>query len=100
MPSTPSMTMVSLGSLAIGMATQAGLPGARRPREAGVVLATNMSYLDVNAIAEITQRPQDILGMRFFSPANVMKLCEIVRAAGTTQFAVCSRPRARDEPRA
>jgi len=45
----------------------------------GAILATNTSFLDVNAIAAITKRPQDVLGMHFFSPANVMKLCEIVR---------------------
>lgn len=47
------------------------------------VLATNTSYLDVNAIAEVTGRPQDVVGMHFFSPANVMKLCEIVRGRKT-----------------
>jgi len=45
----------------------------------GAVLATNTSYLDVNAIAESTKRPQSVLGMHFFSPANVMRLLEIVR---------------------
>lgn len=49
----------------------------------GAVLATNTSYLDVNAIAEITKRPQDVVGMHFFSPANVMKLCEVVRGSKT-----------------
>src|SRR5207249_8169952 len=47
------------------------------------VLATNTSYLDVNAIAKITQRPQSVLGMHFFSPANVMRLLEIVRGTET-----------------
>ena len=46
----------------------------------GAVLATNTSYLDVNEIASATSRPQDVLGMHFFSPANVMRLLEIVRA--------------------
>jgi 3-hydroxyacyl-CoA dehydrogenase len=50
---------------------------------AGAVLATNTSYLDVNAIASATQRPQDVLGLHFFSPANVMKLLEVVRGAQT-----------------
>ncbi|MGQ0682411.1 3-hydroxyacyl-CoA dehydrogenase NAD-binding domain-containing protein [Bradyrhizobium sp.] len=45
----------------------------------GAILATNTSFLDVNAIAAVTKRPQDVLGMHFFSPANVMKLSEIVR---------------------
>ncbi|UTD30174.1 3-hydroxyacyl-CoA dehydrogenase NAD-binding domain-containing protein [Bradyrhizobium sp. WD16] len=49
----------------------------------GAVLASNTSYLNINDIAAITRRPQDVLGMHFFSPANVMKLCEIVRAAKT-----------------
>jgi 3-hydroxyacyl-CoA dehydrogenase len=49
----------------------------------GAVLATNTSYLDVDAIANFTQRPQDVLGLHFFSPANVMKLLEVVRGAQT-----------------
>lgn len=54
----------------------------------GAVLATNTSYLNINEIAEMTKRPQDVLGMHFFSPANVMKLCEIVRAAKTAPDAL------------
>jgi len=50
---------------------------------AGAVLATNTSYLDVDAIAQATQRPQDVLGLHFFSPANVMKLLEVVRGSAT-----------------
>ncbi|WP_438275415.1 3-hydroxyacyl-CoA dehydrogenase NAD-binding domain-containing protein [Nitrobacter sp.] len=49
----------------------------------GAVLASNTSYLDINEIASVTKRPQDVLGMHFFSPANVMRLCEIVRGAKT-----------------
>ncbi|ABE61253.1 3-hydroxyacyl-CoA dehydrogenase / short chain enoyl-CoA hydratase [Nitrobacter hamburgensis X14] len=49
----------------------------------GAVLASNTSYLNINEIASVTKRPQDVLGMHFFSPANVMKLCEIVRGAKT-----------------
>jgi 3-hydroxyacyl-CoA dehydrogenase len=49
----------------------------------GAVLASNTSYLNVNEIAATTKRPQDVLGMHFFSPANVMKLCEIVRGEKT-----------------
>jgi 3-hydroxyacyl-CoA dehydrogenase len=49
----------------------------------GAVLATNTSYLDVDAIAAATSRPQDVLGLHFFSPANVMKLLEVVRGANT-----------------
>lgn len=49
----------------------------------GAVLATNTSYLDVDAIASATSRPADVLGLHFFSPANVMKLLEVVRGART-----------------
>jgi 3-hydroxyacyl-CoA dehydrogenase len=45
----------------------------------GAVLATNTSALDVEEIAKSTQRPQDVIGMHFFSPANVMPLLEVVR---------------------
>ena len=48
------------------------------------LLATNTSTLDVNEIARVTARPQDVLGMHFFSPANVMRLLEIVRGAETS----------------
>ena len=51
--------------------------------KAGAILATNTSYQDVDAIAEATARPQDVLGMHFFSPANVMKLLEVVRGEKT-----------------
>lgn len=47
------------------------------------ILATNTSYLDVNAIADITDKPENVLGLHFFSPANIMKLLEIVRADKT-----------------
>ncbi len=50
----------------------------------GALLATNTSYLDVNEIAQMTKRPADVLGMHFFSPANVMRLLEIVRAKATS----------------
>jgi 3-hydroxyacyl-CoA dehydrogenase len=49
----------------------------------GAILASNTSYLDVDEIAACTSRPQDVLGMHFFSPANVMKLVEVVRGAKT-----------------
>ncbi|GGG51829.1 3-hydroxyacyl-CoA dehydrogenase [Pseudohongiella nitratireducens] len=49
----------------------------------GAILATNTSYQDVNLIAEATKRPQDVVGMHFFSPANVMKLLEVVRGDKT-----------------
>ncbi len=49
----------------------------------GAILATNTSYLDVDEIAATTKRPQDVLGTHFFSPANVMRLLEIVRGEKT-----------------
>ncbi len=49
----------------------------------GAVLASNTSTLDVDRIAGFTRRPQDVVGMHFFSPANVMKLLEVVRGAKT-----------------
>ena len=47
----------------------------------GAILASNTSTLDLNKIADFTQRPQDVIGLHFFSPANVSKLLEIVRGA-------------------
>ncbi len=49
----------------------------------GAILATNTSYQDVDAIAAATGRPQDVLGMHFFSPAHIMKLLEVVRGDET-----------------
>ena len=49
----------------------------------GAILASNTSYLNVNEIAASTSRPQDVLGMHFFSPANIMKLLEVVRGEKT-----------------
>ena len=49
----------------------------------GAILATNTSTLDVNRIASFTRRPEDVMGMHFFSPANVMKLLEVVRGENT-----------------
>ena len=49
----------------------------------GAILATNTSTLDVDAIASFTRRPGDVLGLHFFSPANIMRLLEVVRAAKT-----------------
>jgi 3-hydroxyacyl-CoA dehydrogenase len=51
----------------------------------GAILASNTSTLDVNKIANFTQRPQDVVGMHFFSPANVMRLLEVVRGAATAK---------------
>ncbi|HEY9024070.1 MAG TPA: 3-hydroxyacyl-CoA dehydrogenase NAD-binding domain-containing protein, partial [Burkholderiaceae bacterium] len=49
----------------------------------GAILASNTSTLDLDKIASFTKRPQDVIGMHFFSPANVMKLLEVVRGAKT-----------------
>lgn len=49
----------------------------------GAILATNTSYQDVNQIALATRRPQDVIGLHFFSPANIMKLLEVVRGEKT-----------------
>jgi 3-hydroxyacyl-CoA dehydrogenase len=51
--------------------------------KADAIIATNTSYLDVDAIALATSRPEQVIGLHFFSPANVMKLLEIVRGART-----------------
>jgi 3-hydroxyacyl-CoA dehydrogenase len=50
----------------------------------GALLATNTSTLDVNAIAGVTRRPSDVLGLHFFSPANLMRLLEVVRGRETS----------------
>jgi len=63
------------------------LDAAAKP---GTILATNTSYLDVNEIAASTSRPQDVLGLHFFSPANVMRLLEIVRGAKTSKSVVAT----------
>ena len=51
----------------------------------GAILASNTSTLDVNAIAAFTKRPQDVIGTHFFSPANVMKLLEVIRGEHTAK---------------
>ena len=51
----------------------------------GAILASNTSTLDVNEIAAATKRPQDVIGTHFFSPANVMRLLEVVRGAKTAK---------------
>jgi 3-hydroxyacyl-CoA dehydrogenase len=58
------------------------LDGVAKP---GAILASNTSYLDIDEIAAATKRPEDVLGMHFFSPANVMRLLEIVRGAKTSK---------------
>ncbi len=56
-----------------------------RVMKPGAILASNTSTLDVDKIANFTKRPQDVVGMHFFSPANVMKLLEVVRGAATAK---------------
>jgi 3-hydroxyacyl-CoA dehydrogenase len=63
------------------------LDGLVRP---GAVLATNTSYLDIDAIAAATRRPQDVIGLHFFSPAHIMKLLEVVRARATAPDVVAT----------
>jgi 3-hydroxyacyl-CoA dehydrogenase len=61
-----------------------------RVTKPGTVLATNTSYLDIDAMAQATTRPGDVLGMHFFSPANVMRLLEVVRGAATSPEALAT----------
>ena len=56
-----------------------------RVMKSGAILASNTSTLDLNKIAAFTQRPQDVVGLHFFSPANVMKLLEVVRGEKTAK---------------
>ena len=59
----------------------------------GAILATNTSYLDVDEIAAATSRPEHVLGLHFFSPANVMRLLEIVRTRRTDKAVVATAVR-------
>ncbi|MDG1068137.1 MAG: 3-hydroxyacyl-CoA dehydrogenase NAD-binding domain-containing protein, partial [Sulfitobacter sp.] len=61
-----------------------------RVMKKGAILATNTSALNIDEIAGMTQRPQDVIGLHFFSPANVMKLLEIVRAKHTADDVVAT----------
>jgi len=56
----------------------------------GAILATNTSTLDVNRIAQATSRPQDVIGLHFFSPAHIMKLLEVVRAEATARDVIAT----------
>jgi 3-hydroxyacyl-CoA dehydrogenase len=56
----------------------------------GAILASNTSYLDVNEIASATKRPEFVIGMHFFSPANVMRLLEVVRGDRTSKEVVAT----------
>ncbi|MDQ6922699.1 MAG: 3-hydroxyacyl-CoA dehydrogenase NAD-binding domain-containing protein [Pseudomonadota bacterium] len=68
--------------MAVKQAVFESLDAVAKP---GAILATNTSTLDVNRIASFTRRPQDVVGMHFFSPANVMKLLEVVRGEKTAK---------------
>ncbi len=65
----------------------------------GAVLASNTSYLDINELADITSRPQDVIGLHFFSPAHVMRLIEVIvcektnETVSATGFALAKRLR-------
>ena len=61
-----------------------------RVMKPGAILATNTSALNINEIASMTKRPEDVIGLHFFSPANVMKLLEIVRAKHTADDVVAT----------
>jgi 3-hydroxyacyl-CoA dehydrogenase len=61
-----------------------------RVMKRGAILATNTSTLDVNTIAGFTRRPSDVLGLHFFSPANVMRLLEVVRGRATAPEVVAT----------
>ncbi|MBL4801057.1 MAG: 3-hydroxyacyl-CoA dehydrogenase family protein, partial [Emcibacter sp.] len=56
----------------------------------GAILASNTSYLDIDEIASATKRPQDVIGLHFFSPANIMRLLEIVRGAETSKTVIAT----------
>ncbi|GAB1263250.1 3-hydroxyacyl-CoA dehydrogenase [Aurantivibrio infirmus] len=58
--------------------------------KSGAILATNSSALDIDEIASATKRPEDVIGLHFFSPANVMKLLEVVRADHTADDIVAT----------
>lgn len=71
--------------LAVKQQVFARIDALARP---GAVLASNTSYLDLDAIAAATHRPQDVIGLHFFSPAHVMRLMEVVRGANSASDAL------------
>ena len=73
--------------MAVKQAVFRQLDAALKP---GAILASNTSYLDIDEIAAVTARPQDVIGFHFFSPANIMKLLEVVVAKKTAPDAVAS----------
>jgi 3-hydroxyacyl-CoA dehydrogenase len=56
----------------------------------GAILASNTSYLNINEIASVTKRPEFVIGLHFFSPANVMRLLEVVRGAKTSKQVIAT----------
>jgi 3-hydroxyacyl-CoA dehydrogenase len=56
----------------------------------GAILASNTSYLNIDEIAAVTKRPQDVIGLHFFSPANVMKLLEVIRGEKTAKDVIAT----------
>jgi 3-hydroxyacyl-CoA dehydrogenase len=56
----------------------------------GAILASNTSYLDIDEIASVTSRPQDVIGLHFFSPANVMRLLEVIRGEKTAKDVIAT----------
>lgn len=95
---SPTTDMASLGNadlvieavfenMAIKEEVFNALDGIAKP---GAILATNTSFLDVDRIADATSRPADVVGLHFFSPANVMRLLEVVRGAKTSDEVLAS----------
>jgi 3-hydroxyacyl-CoA dehydrogenase len=73
--------------LAVKQQVFARIDALARP---GAVLASNTSYLDLDAVAAATRRPQDVIGLHFFSPAHVMRLMEVVRGANSAPDALAT----------
>ena len=71
-------------------AEEAGLYRPRRSHWPDCILATNTSTLDIDEIASATARPESVVGLHFFSPANVMRLLEIVRGKATSASVIAS----------
>ncbi|RYF55443.1 MAG: 3-hydroxyacyl-CoA dehydrogenase, partial [Comamonadaceae bacterium] len=95
---TPSLDMSAMAQvdlvieavfeeLAVKQAVFTQLDAVCKP---GAILATNTSRLDINLIAQATKRPQDVIGLHFFSPANVMKLLEVVRSDSTADDVIAT----------
>jgi 3-hydroxyacyl-CoA dehydrogenase len=88
---TPALALQSLARVDLAVEAvfedmavkQALLRELDRVLKPGAILASNTSYLDIDALAGATARPADVVGLHFFSPANVMRLLEIVRGQAT-----------------